>query len=161
MIISFFLIQSWLKWSIFIFLTQQSQVISIDTIKINQTINIIDKLLFNIEDRWLISKYPNFLESLSLSLTSWNIMKLRYEYKILNQLIKQSSNNTTHKLNEKFIMGFMGSSVTAGKDHYFNESYPMKIESMIKPAFDEIEIELEIRNVALGNNPCLPYDLCS
>lgn len=30
----------------------------------------------------------------------------------------------------------------------------------MKPAFDAMGIELDSRNVALGNNPCTPYDVC-
>ena len=30
----------------------------------------------------------------------------------------------------------------------------------MQPAFEALGIELDSRNVALGNNPCTPYDAC-
>ena len=30
----------------------------------------------------------------------------------------------------------------------------------MRPAFEALGIELDSRNVALGNNPCTPYDVC-
>lgn len=52
------------------------------------------------------------------------------------------------------------SSVTAGHDSHFNASTPVQTGLIMKPAFDAIGIQLESRGVALGNNPCTPYDAC-
>ena len=59
-----------------------------------------------------------------------------------------------------FVVGFTGSSVTAGHDNYYNESYPSVFERMMAPIFAIAGLRLEVRNGALGNNPCLPYDAC-
>jgi hypothetical protein len=57
-------------------------------------------------------------------------------------------------------MIFGGSSVTAGHDNYFNQSYPMVFHRRMKPIFDALGIELFARNIALGANGCRPFDLC-
>lgn len=57
-------------------------------------------------------------------------------------------------------MTLYSSSVTAGHDSLFNESFPSIIETQLKPVFAASNIELIVRNVALGNNPCVPYDIC-
>eukprot|EP01035_Chromulina_nebulosa_P022823 gene22823-29557_t len=54
----------------------------------------------------------------------------------------------------------MGSSVTAGKDRHINYSFPSLIGPVMNDAFNSIGIKLVIRNVAMANNPCIPYDLC-
>ena len=54
----------------------------------------------------------------------------------------------------------MGSSVTAGHDSPFNVSFPVLTGVFMEPAFTAAGIRLETRNSAMGNNPCLPYDVC-
>lgn len=60
----------------------------------------------------------------------------------------------------KFVISFMGSSVTAGHDSPFNITFPSLTGVIMNPPFEILGIELESRNAAMGNNPCLPYDLC-
>ena len=62
--------------------------------------------------------------------------------------------------NVKFVLSFMGSSVTAGHDSLFNQSFPILTKSLMAPAFAAVGLELISRNAAIGNNPCLPYDAC-
>jgi len=50
--------------------------------------------------------------------------------------------------------------VAAGHDSFFNQSYPVVVGEMMAPAFSELGVNLVARNVALGNNPCMPYDVC-
>jgi len=50
--------------------------------------------------------------------------------------------------------------VTAGHDSYFNASTPVVAGVYLASAFAAIGIDLDSRNVALGNNPCTPYDVC-
>lgn len=52
------------------------------------------------------------------------------------------------------------SSVTAGHDSHFNQSTPVVVGEYMRQAFDAVDVKLDSRNVALGNNPCMPYDLC-
>jgi hypothetical protein len=63
-------------------------------------------------------------------------------------------------LQQKFVVSFMGSSVAAGHDSMFNESFPIATKGLMEPAFKAAGIELVTRNAAIGNNPCLPYDAC-
>lgn len=50
--------------------------------------------------------------------------------------------------------------MTAGHDNDFNQSYPMIVEKRLRPLFEKIGVELDVKNIAQGANDCLPYDLC-
>lgn len=50
--------------------------------------------------------------------------------------------------------------MTAGHDSHFNASTPIVAGNYMQSAFAAVGIELDSRNVALGNNPCTPYDVC-
>lgn len=50
--------------------------------------------------------------------------------------------------------------MTAGHDSFFNASTPVVAGNYLSSAFAAIGIDLDSRNVALGNNPCTPYDVC-
>ncbi len=52
------------------------------------------------------------------------------------------------------------SSVTAGHDSNFNASTPVVVGDLMRGPFFDSGIDFVSRNVALGNNPCLPYDIC-
>lgn len=52
------------------------------------------------------------------------------------------------------------SSVTAGHDSPFNKSTPIIAGEYMEKAFEALGMKLVTRNVALGNNPCMPYDVC-
>jgi hypothetical protein len=52
------------------------------------------------------------------------------------------------------------SSVTAGHDSYFNMSTSVQAGLLMSQPFLDLGIKFESRNVALGNNPCTPYDVC-
>ena len=60
----------------------------------------------------------------------------------------------------QFLMIFGGSSVTAGHDNHFHQSYPMVFHRRMKEVFDALGIELFVRNIAQGQNQCRPSDLC-
>jgi hypothetical protein len=57
-------------------------------------------------------------------------------------------------------MIFGGSSVTAGYDNYYNQSYGKVFERRMKPLFDALNIDLQVNIIAQGANPCRPYNLC-
>lgn len=111
------------------------------------TLEIIKK----IENEWLIEQYPNFLLSVIMKENGWNIWKNRFEKKILESLNNGNSN---------FIAGFMGSSVTAGHDSLYTQSFPVLIEEIMNSATSSLNVKFESKNLAIGNNPCIPYDLC-
>ena len=57
-------------------------------------------------------------------------------------------------------MVFGGSSVTAGHDNYFAQSYPMIVEKRMKDIFSALNITFIVRNIAMGANACSPYIMC-
>jgi len=101
---------------------------------------------------WQVDKYPNFLKSCFMHKHSWDIMKLKFMDRIL------SAENS--KSRKSFIASFLGSSVTAGQDSFFNQSTPIVTGNLLKPAFDALNIDFIAKNVALIGNPCMPYDVC-
>lgn len=64
----------------------------------------------------------------------WDIIK----YKILTKALT---------VNSTFLMVFGGSSVTAGHDNHFNQSYPMIVKKRMQPLFDILGIELKVHNI--------------
>ena len=77
---------------------------------------------------------------------SWDIIKLKFLLKILQK--------------ESFIMVSGGSSVTAGHDNYYNQSYPFVFERRLSRALQLLGVTLSVRNIAQGGNDCLPSNLC-
>ena len=110
--------------------------------------NVTSDLLIKMFDKWQISKYPNFLQSAAMTHTSWEVLKLKYQQKLLQQAL--SSESIT------MVISFMGSSVTAGHDSPFNMSFPTLTEELMAPAFEPMKMNLITRNAAMGNNPCMP-----
>ena len=101
-------------------------------------------------DFWYYHQF--FLGSFNLPYKTWDILK----YKVLLKIVEGKVNATP----SKFLMIFGGSSVTAGHDNYYNESYPFVYERRIKPIFDELGIDLQVHNIAQGGNNCRPSDYC-
>ncbi len=118
---------------------------------LNQTQAIISSL----ESRWEAFKYPSFFGVASMPPHSYETMQLKFEKLILESLLIPPG---AAKLN--FTMSFMGSSVTAGHDSPFNDSFPVHTGIIMKPAFAAFGINVIAKNVAMGNNPCIPYDIC-
>ena len=80
------------------------------------------------------------------------LISMKFQSKILQSL--------QNKKKIQFISSFMGSSVTAGHDTAFNMSFSELTGQYLQTPFSKFNIEIISRNVALGNNPCVPYDLC-
>jgi len=121
--------------------------------RLAEALNTTDGILNNIFQRWQVDKFPNFLQSAAMTKTSWEVLKLKFEQRILKSA-------TSSFKGEKFVISFMGSSVTAGHDSPFNVSFPVQTGVKMTPAFVPLGIELISRNAAMGNNPCMPYDVC-
>lgn len=97
--------------------------------------------------------------------------------------------HVAESFNVTFVAGFSGSSVTAGHgkyhnvtlksfnpflfslytnfnfkllhtDNYFHEAFPQIFEDTLSPVFRALQVPFTVRNHALGNNPCYPYDAC-
>ena len=79
-------------------------------------------------------------------------MRVRFEEKILKGLLNDGDN--------KFVVSFLGSSVTAGHDTDFNMSFTELIGREMEPVLSKVNVKMVSRNAALGNNPCIPYDIC-
>jgi CTP synthase (UTP-ammonia lyase) len=128
--------------------------------KIEATIQATDKILSTLTDRWQINEFPNFLTAVEMSETSWEVLKVKYLHKILSAIT--SNVPTDQKISEtnKFVISLLGSSVTAGHDSHFNVSVSEMTRLFMKPAFDAAGINFIVRNGAMGNNPCIPYDVC-
>ena len=115
--------------------------------------NLLDKLIHLITYRFsLHDKYRSQLFDVAANMNNntWDIMK----YKLAEKLVANSISKRS------FLMIFGGSSVTAGHDNYFKESYPIVFERRMKPIFEALGLNLMVHNIAQGSNDCYPYDLC-
>ena len=88
----------------------------------------------------------------NLGKKTWDLLKYKFAHKIVSPLI--ASKNAT------FFMLFTGSSVTAGHDSYYHQSYPLIFKSRMEKIFADLGIELIVHNIAQGANNCSPYVLC-
>ncbi len=102
-------------------------------------------------EEWDVSTYPLFLTLMHIPTSSWELQK----QKLLNTIL----NNDMNK-NSSFIISFSGSSITAGHDNYIYEAYPNVFYETLLPIMNLLSLPFSVRNQALGNNPCYPYDLC-
>ena len=119
---------------------------------LQESVTNTDRILKDLELRWDIVHYPLFLYSGYMSVRSWDYLKHKFEQKILSTEITPGFKN--------FTVSFTGSSVTAGHDSDFRQAFPAVVEDIMHKAFEPLNINFITRNVAYGNNPCLPYDAC-
>lgn len=110
----------------------------------------------NILEEWQVSKYPGFLKSCFMHKSAWELLKLRYTDKIIRAL----NNTFSTAVMEPFVVSFLGSSVTAGHDSHVNMSFPFVVREYMAGSLSMMGVALQTRNMALGNNPCMPYDPC-
>jgi hypothetical protein len=92
-----------------------------------------------------------FLTANNIGSVTWDVIKYKFARKILDSAVKGP---------QKFLMVFGGSSVTAGHDNYYNQSYPFVVERRLGPALKAVGVELVVHNIAQGANPCIPYSFC-
>ena len=106
--------------------------------------------ILNIIHQRYVFDDPYYMQLLYVSINikeqSWDIVKLKFLLKILQE--------------ESFLMIFGGTSVTAGHDNYYYQSYPFVFERKLSLAFQHLGMSLLIHNIAQGGNDCLPSDLC-
>lgn len=156
--------------------------------------NVMSKmsaLQSELSQRWNIDHYPNFRTTMHVPRASWVLQKAKFVRLLLEANANHASSNTSHKpFDLSFVVGFAGSSVTAGHgeliysnhhifgnlsyvtlfcffylffltvDNYFSEAFPQVFHDTLVPLFRTMEVPLVVRNHALGNNPCYPYDAC-
>lgn len=92
-------------------------------------------------------RFQFFLASNNIPMYGWEILKYKFAKKAIDG-------------NSSFLMIFGGSSVTAGHDNYFNESWPLVYEKRTKAVFEALGIDLLVHNIAHGANDCRPSNLC-
>jgi hypothetical protein len=88
-----------------------------------------------------------FLASNNVNQATWELLKMKVALKMVSE-------------NSTFLMVFGGSSVTAGHDNYYNQSYPFIFQKRMGDIFESLGIKLIVRDIALGANNCSPYILC-
>jgi hypothetical protein len=103
-------------------------------------------------ERWKINDYPFFLESYAMKKDAWKALKNRISNRILESL---HSNST-----KKFIFTFMGGGASVGYDVYHERVFSVDLKKIFESVGKSLQIDIEIRNVAIGDNPCMPYGLC-
>lgn len=82
------------------------------------------------------------------------------KHKLIRALLGQ--NGSPHKAESEhdFIMSFAGTSVTAGHDNFFQQSYPIVLRKILRKSYAAAGLKLEVRNHAMGNNPSIPAAFC-
>ncbi len=127
--------------------SQHSTILS----KLTKSASVANLVVETIFNDWEVSKFPNFLRSGYLPEPSWDQLKLKFQHKILRGLLNKDTD---------FTISFTGSSVTAAHDHYFTEAFPSFVNDSMHTALSAVGINLVVRNAAMGNNPCMPYNPC-
>lgn len=123
---------------------------SAESTKYEETKTMLKKLLSLIYNRYEFGgNYGNkfFMTSNNISPETWDILKMKLATKMLSP-------------NATFLMTFSGSSVTAGHDNYYNQSYPYIVKKRLVDIFSSVGIDLQVHDIALGANNCSPYVLC-
>ena len=112
----------------------------------------IDMTMNKINTFWRVDEYPIFKSLMHVPDASWDLQVNKF----ISTLLTQRSGDEPYK----FVAAFTGSSVTAGHDNYVTEMFSAVFNDVISPVFATLNVALETRNVAIGNNPCIPYDAC-
>ena len=123
--------------------------------KVRSAMSVTMKTMDTLFDRWKVKKYPVFLRAATMSHMSYEVLKTKYQMKILQSLASADKANVP-----KMVISFLGSSVTAGHDTEFNITVSELTRYYMKSSFEAIGIDFRVINGALGNNPCTPYDIC-
>ena len=89
---------------------------SIDCVFLNKVSYQISTLKQDLASRWNVSHYPNFMAMMNIPTQSWQLQKAKYT----KLLLEANSNRVEHQhgvaesFKTSFVVGFSGSSVTAG-----------------------------------------------
>jgi len=125
---------------------------------------------------WHPRRYLFFLYIQNIPEWGWDILKYKLALKTLlpngakaapggegsngNSRPSTSSTSASSNNQKEFLYIFGGSSVTAGHDNWFNESYPMVFQRRLQGTFDALGVPLHVHNIAQGANNCFPSDYC-
>ena len=108
---------------------------------------------------WDVDHYPLFLGLMHVPPASWELQKAKFIELLLEAQRAKASGGARRAL----VVGFSGSSVTAGHDSFFAEAFPSVFNDTLRAVLERhpaLHVGLEVRNHAFGNNPCLPYAHC-
>jgi len=59
-----------------------------------------------------------------------------------------------------FRFAFGGYSVTVGRGNYFRQSFPFVMETLLHTVFKLLDVDLVVKNAAIGGIPSFPYGWC-
>ena len=121
--------------------------------KINLGIEFSNEAMQAIWREWDVGRFPQFLENGFFPKHSWDRLVDRFQEKVLFAADDPGGH-------DNFTVSFMGSSVTAGYDVPYMLAFPFLFENRLKSLLETFNVHIEARNVAMGNNPCLPYNGC-
>lgn len=118
--------------------SKRRNLINIENININGAKAEAKKVLSLIRNRYELNTTIGsnfFLSANNIGKNAWDILKYKFALKII------SGGNQT------FLMIFGGSSVTAGHDNYYNESYPYIVKKRMATMLQMVGIELIVHNI--------------
>jgi len=84
-----------------------------------------------------------------------------FRSRLLRPLLFSSSASLAKKEDRTYTVAFAGTSVTAGHDNWFNESYPLVYERALGPVLAAGGASLHVRNHATGGNAISPSHFCA
>lgn len=119
-------------------------------VRYEEPVQMLKKVLSLIYNRYEFGgPYGNkfFMASNNLGPETWDLLKMKLATKMLTP-------------NSTFLMIFSGSSVTAGHDNFYAQSYPYIFKKRMEDIFKKVGIELVVHDIAQGANNCSPYVLC-
>ena len=108
----------------------------------------IEETMDRLSARWAVHEFPVFLKTAWMLDSGYQLMKDRLKLKLASSLSGAAE--------ESFVISFTGSSVTAGHDSPFNQSFTVLVNHTLRPIFQAAGVPLSVRNNAVGNNPCMP-----
>ena len=111
----------------------EGYVLNIDQQKVSTFRNEIGNSIRTIYEFWNISHYSRFINTFDIPPTTWEIQK--------NKFIRLILDSTSNK---SFVVGFTGSSVTAGHDNYFHHAYPAVFQDTMQSIFSMMNITLVV-----------------
>jgi len=115
-------------------LISSSSITKLDYNEAKAEVNKLVNLVYQRFEYHNFNRYQFILASSAMPDYTWDILKYKFAKKIVDSINNKYSNSSA------FFMIFGGSSVTAGHDNYFNQSYPLVFERRMKPIFDGMYI---------------------
>lgn len=134
--------------------------LKLDFTKVIEQINKVTNLIYQRYEFHHTQRYQFFLESQNMPVYGWDLMKYKVALKILSPPVINEEDINNHTFTKSYRMIFGGSSVTAGHDNFYHQSYPFVFERRLKDIFNTLGLGLEVHNIAQGANNCRPSDYC-